>query len=182
MELWDLYTREREKTGQTMVRGEKRPEGLYTFVVHVCIFNSRGQMLIQQRQPFKRGWSGLWDVSMGGSGASGDNSQTAVERELREELGIDMSFADIRPNLTVNFEGGFDDFYLIEREVEISKLVLQPEEVKAVKWASLDEICKMIDDGTFIPYYKTFIDLLFQLRGHVGVRTRPDDTKPAPQP
>ncbi len=182
MELWDLYTRERAKTGKTMVRGEKRPEGFYTFVVHACIFNSKGEMLIQQRQPFKEGWSGLWDVSMGGSGAAVDTSQTAVERELREELGLAMSFAEIRPTLTVNFEGGFDDYYLIEKDIALADLTLQPEEVKDVKWAGLEEIETMIDGGSFIPYNKTFIALLFQLHGHEGVRTKKDDTIPSAVP
>jgi len=50
MERWDLYTQDREKTGKTMVRGDKTPEGFFHLQVHVCIFNTRGEMLIQQRQ------------------------------------------------------------------------------------------------------------------------------------
>ena len=53
MELFDLYTAEREKTGKTMVRGDRTPDGYYRLVVHVCIFDREGRMLIQQRQPFK---------------------------------------------------------------------------------------------------------------------------------
>ena len=53
MELFDLYTSDRVKTGRTMIRGEQTPEGFYRMVVHVCIFNPDGQMLIQQRQPLK---------------------------------------------------------------------------------------------------------------------------------
>ena len=64
MEIFDLYTADRERTGLTMVRGEKTPEGLYRLVVHVCVFSPEGRMLIQRRQPFKRGWSGMWDVSV----------------------------------------------------------------------------------------------------------------------
>ena len=61
MELLDLYTEDRVRTGKTMVRGTVVPEGLCRLVVHVCIFDSRGRMLIQQRQPFKSGWSNYWD-------------------------------------------------------------------------------------------------------------------------
>ena len=85
MEIFDLYTAEREKTELTMVRGTPVPEGFYRLVVHVCIFNPEGQMLIQQRQPFKKGWSNLWDISVGGSAVMGDTSRTAVERETLEE-------------------------------------------------------------------------------------------------
>ena len=176
MELFDLYTAEREKTGKTMVRGEKVPEGCYRLVVHVCIFDARGRMLIQQRQPFKHGWSNLWDVSVGGSATMGDSSRTAAERETREELGLEIDLSDVRPSLTVHWEKGFDDYYLLTQEVDLSALRLQPEEVQAVRWAEKEEILAMIDDGRFIPYEKSLIGLLFFLRDHRSTHTRSDDT------
>ena len=178
MELWDLYTRDRQKTGQTMVRGEKQPEGTYRIVVHICIFNSKGQMLIQQRQPFKEGWSNMWDITVGGSAVSGDTSSMAAGRELMEELGIDdISFDEIDPAMTVNFKGGFDDIYIVEKDVDLTTLKLQYEEVQKVKWADLDEIFRMIDDGIFIPYHKSFMELLFFMRNHKGTHTRKDRDK-----
>lgn len=111
MELFDLYTSDRQKTDRTMVRGEPTPEGCYRLVVHVCIFDSEGRMLIQQRQPFKKGWSNLWDVSVGGSAISGDSSQSAAERETLEELGLRIDPSAVRPSLTIHWEHGFDDYY-----------------------------------------------------------------------
>lgn len=178
MELWDLYTCDREKTDHTMIRGGEHPDGYYRIVVHVCIFNDRGQMLIQQRQPFKKGWSDLWDITVGGSAVSGETSRTAAERELSEELGIHISFDDRRPALTVNFPGGFDDLYLVEHNADPAGLKLQYEEVQAAKWANRDEILAMIDNGSFIPYHKSLIELLFFLRNHSGTHTRPDTTRP----
>ena len=35
MEAWDLYTKDRVKTGQTMLRGDRVPEGLFHLQVHV---------------------------------------------------------------------------------------------------------------------------------------------------
>ena len=55
MELWDIYDKDRNKTGRTMKRGEPMKDGDYHLVVHICIFSSDGKMLIQQRQPFKDG-------------------------------------------------------------------------------------------------------------------------------
>ena len=176
MELFDLYTAEREKTGRTMVRGEPTPEGFYRIVVHVCIFNPEGQMLIQQRQPFKEGWSNLWDITVGGSAISGDSSRSAAERETREELGLSVDLADVRPSMTIHWENGFDDYYILTREVDPASLHLQYEEVQAVRWASLEEILQMIDDGRFIPYEKSLIELLFFRRNHRGAHTRSDPT------
>ncbi len=169
MEIWDLYTDERVKSDKTMIRGDRVPDGYYRIVVHICIFNERGEMLIQRRQPFKKGWPGMWDVSVGGSAVAGDDSRRAAERELREELGLEWSFEGIRPMLTVNFHGGFDDVYLIRRNVDIASLTLQPEEVAEAKWASLSEILGMIDDGRFIPYDKNVISAFFSMLGQAGM-------------
>ena len=176
MELWDLYTRDREKTDRTMVRGEATPSGYYRTVIHICIFNEKGEMLIQHRQPFKSGWSDMWDVSVGGSAVSGDSSSAAAERELREELGIEMSFGDVRPSLTLNFGDGFDDIYIVKREVDISSLRLQYEEVSEVRWADANEIKRMIDEGSFIPYHKSYIDLLFFRKDNADIVTHGDNT------
>ena len=48
--------------------------------------DSDGKMLIQRRQPFKRSWSGMWDLTVGGSSVSGDTSLSAAIRETSEEL------------------------------------------------------------------------------------------------
>ena len=172
MEIWDLYTKDRIKTEETMVRGEKITKGFYRLVVHVCIFNSQGEMLIQQRQLFKSSWPNMWDVTVGGSAISGDTSQSAAEREVYEEIGYKLSLDGIRLALTINFEDGFDDMYLIKKDIEISDLYLQYEEVKAVKWASKEEILKMIDEETFIPYHKSLIELLFFMKDTKGTHTR----------
>ena len=174
MELFDLYTADREKTERTMVRGEKTPDGLYRLVVHVCIFSPEGRMLIQQRQPFKRGWSNLWDLTVGGCAVSGDSSRSAAERETLEELGLSVDLSGVRPTLTVHWEHGFDDYYVLTQPVDLKSLRLQYEEVQAVRWASREEILQMIDDGHFIPYEKSLIELLFFRRDHRSVHTRED--------
>lgn len=168
METWDIYDKNRIPTGETMVRGEEFNIGTYHLVVHVCIFNKNGEMLIQHRQPFKSGWSNLWDITVGGSVISGETSQVAAERETFEEIGYKIDLKNVRPSLTVNFDRGFDDIYLVESKVDITNLNLQYDEVKEVKWATLDKIKSMIDDGSFIPYHKSFIEVLFSMRKHMG--------------
>ena len=177
MELFDLYTRDRIRTGRTMVRGDKVPEGLYRLVVHVCIFDPEGRMLIQPRQPFKKGWSNMWDITVGGCAVAGDTSQDAAEREVREEIGLELDLQDERPTMTTTFEGGFDDYYVLTRDVDLSSLHLQYEEVQTVRWAEKGEILRMIDDGQFISYEKSLIELLFFFRNHSGTHTKGDPTR-----
>ena len=172
MELWDIYDMNRAKTGETMVRGHEFKDGCYHLVVHVCIFNKEGKMLIQQRQSFKEGWSNLWDITVGGSAVEGDSSQTAAERELFEELGIKLDLQGVRPNLTINSTRCFNDVYLVEKEVALEELTLQYEEVQDARWATLDEILSMIQSGSFIPYYPSFIQFLFESRGGYGTHQK----------
>lgn len=166
MELFDLYTENRELTGKTMERGGTVPEGLYRLVVHICVFNSRGEMLIQRRQPFKAGWPGLWDISVGGGAVAGENAKAAAERETREELGLTVTLD--RPVLTIHFDEGFDDFFITTADRPAEEFSPQYEEVAEVKWAGKEEILGKIRDGSFIPYHESLIGLLFFLRGHRG--------------
>lgn len=162
-EWWDIYTRDREKTGRTHRRGDKMKEGEYHLVVHVCIFNSSNQLLIQQRQPFKKGWPNMWDLSAGGSAVTGDSSSRAAERETYEELGIRLDLSGKRPNFTVNFSDGFDDYYIVEKDVAISDMCLQEEEVSRVRWAGREEVLRMQEQGVMVPYW--FLDKIFDMRG-----------------
>ena len=169
MELWDVYDMDRNKMNRTMVRGEAFNDGDYHLVVHVCIFNSKGEMLIQQRQPFKEGWPNMWDITLGGNSQAGETSKESIHRELLEELGIDYDFTNTRPYLTINFDNGFDDMYFLEMDLEADKLKLQYEEVQAAKWASRDEILELRKSGKFIPYYESFLSALFELKTKRGI-------------
>ena len=172
MELWDIYNAKREKTGRTMVRGDEFEKGAYHLVIHVCIFGKDGRMLIQQRQKDKHGWPNMWDITVGGSAVAGEDAAAAASRELHEELGIIIDLEDVRPNFTFNFDNGFDDFFLIEKDTELCELVFQAEEVQNAKWATRNEIKQMISDGSFIPYYPSLIDIIFDSRRRYGVHTK----------
>ncbi len=174
MEIFDLYDENRIKTGKTMVRGDKTPDGCHRMVVHICIFDSDGKMLIQQRQPFKKGWSNMWDVSVGGSAVSGDTSLSAAVREVREELGIKLDTAQLRRFITIDTGKVFDDWYAVDMDIGPSELHLQYEEVQNAKLADIDEIKSMIDKGIFIPYHKSFIDMLFHFSHNSGTITKGD--------
>ncbi len=168
MEFWDLYTRDRIPTGEIHQRGKPLPAERYHTVVHVVIFNTRGEMLIQQRQPFKEGWPNMWDVTVGGSAIAGDSSRTAAERETLEEIGLRIDLSREQPKLTIPFDVGFDDVYTLIMDVNLSSLTLQESEVQAVRWADEQEVLQMLADGRFIPYHKAFIELLFALRDSRG--------------
>lgn len=173
MELWDIYNKDRELTGHTIRRGDPLNEGEYHLVVHISIINKKHEMLIQQRQPFKKGWPNCWDITVGGSVVAGENSWQGAQRELEEEIGYKTDLSSERPSFTISFYDGFDDHYIIEREMDLKKLKLQEDEVKDVKWASKEEILELIKCGSFIPYRKEFIELIFSMKDSLGCIDEP---------
>ena len=172
MELVDLYDENRVPLGKTAERYSKKKHGEYRMVVHVCVFDHEGRLLIQQRAPEKHIWPGRWDVSVGGGVDAGETSRQGAEREVREELGYALDLTGVRPSVTVNFDGGFDDFFLVVRDVELSALHLQAEEVSEVRWATEAEVLAMVDEGRFIPYPKSFLSFLFAMRDTFGFPTK----------
>lgn len=160
-ELWDVYDSQRRRTGKTHRRGDPLKAGEYHLVVHICVFNSRGQLLIQKRQPWKKGFPGYWDLSTGGSALAGDDSRTAAQREVKEELGLDVDLSEEEVRFTFRFPNGFDDYWMIRYDVELSELHLQYEEVADARWADRDEVARLVQQGKFVPYY--FIDRIFDI-------------------
>lgn len=174
MEVWDLYNVDREKVG-SIERGQKMPDDTYHLVIHVCIFNSKGEMLIQKRNINKKTWPGAWDLTLGGSALKGETSRDAARREMSEELGLDIDFSIERPFFTIifgdKFDKGFDDFYLIEKDVDLKDVSFVDDEVEQVKWATKEEILDMIDKKEFISFHKSLISTIFDMRKQRGCMT-----------
>ena len=83
-----------------------------------------------------------------------------------------LDLTDQRPAVTVNFPEGFDDFYIVTRDLNEKSLALQKEEVSAVRWVTLKELLAMVDSGEFIPYPKGFLQFLFEIRESFGFPTK----------
>jgi len=168
MELVDLYDENRIPLGKTAERYAHKQRGEYRVVVHVCLFDKSGRLLIQQRSMKKRMCPGKWDVSAAGAVDAGETPGRSAEREVLEELGYTLDLTGIRPSITVNFSGGFDDFFIVQRDIELSELRLQEEEVDAVRWSTQEEVLEMMERGEFISYPKGFIPFLFAMRNQFG--------------
>ena len=168
MELVDLYDENRIPLGKTAERYAHKSRGEYRVVVHVCIFDRQGRLLTQQRSMEKRMCPGKWDVSAAGAVGAGETPRQSAEREAREELGYPLNLTGLRPSITVNFPGGFDDFFIVQRDIDLAALHLQKEEVSAVCWHTLEEVLEMMKRGEFISYPEGFINFLFSMRNQFG--------------
>lgn len=154
MELWDIYDKNRNKTGKIIKRGERMLEGEFHLIVHIWIKNSNNEFLIQQRSEKVKNPL-VWSTT-GGSAVSGEDSFTAALREVKEELGIDLT-----NEKGYLFEEGIyeednqrylSDTYLYFIDLDPSKLKLQTEEVKQAKFEKMSNIKQMMANGEFFIY------------------------------
>ena len=142
--------------------------GKYHLVVHVCLFNSKGEMLLQKRVMSKPLWPGMWDFSAGGAALAGERSHEAAERELFEELSIHIPLSEYRPILTVHFDDGFDDYYVVNIDDEqMGEICFQGEEIDEIRWCTYEDVVKLIKKGE-MDIVPSFVGVLFAMREKRG--------------
>ena len=165
-ELWDILDENGNVTGRLHERGKPMNKGEYHLVVYVWIENDNGEYLISQRSPNKER-PNMWECT-GGNAVAGDNSLTTALKETKEELGVVLEPQNgrlIQHHLQHdNIESrGLADIWLFRQNVDISTVILAPDETCNAMWASRDEINRMIDEGTFTTWELfTYIDELLE--------------------
>ncbi|GBE04962.1 MAG TPA: NUDIX domain-containing protein [Nitrospirae bacterium] len=98
-EFLDVVTRDGEII-KTLPRSEIHGNpSLIHRVVHVLVFNSKGELILQKRSMNKDVAPGKWDTSVGGHVNSGETLDKAVQREMEEELGITV----VRPEFLYSY-------------------------------------------------------------------------------
>lgn len=158
MELWDVYDRCFQKTGRVHERGNPLQQGDYHLVVAIYPVNSKGQVLIQRRNPNLKLLPGVW-AATGGSAIAGEDAWTACQRELKEELGITATKENAEMVAAFKRIDSFNTIWLIHTDVEIEDLTLQEEEVSDAKWVTLPEWKAMVQNGSF--HYYRYFDWLY---------------------
>lgn len=158
MELWDIYDKNKNLTGRTMVRNDwSLKDDEYHLTVLGIIRNKEDKYLITQRVMTKAWAAGWWEVSGGGVQA-GESSREAVNREVLEETGLDvaglepicmLTYARENPGEGDNY---FVDYYLFELDFSEKDVKLQTEEAMGFKLAKLEEIKELAKQGIFLHF------------------------------
>ena len=76
-------------------RSEVHGDNLRHRAVHILIFNKKGEILLQKRTRWKDRHPLLWDSSAAGHVNAGEDYNSAAQRELKEELGIDVGLKQL---------------------------------------------------------------------------------------
>jgi isopentenyldiphosphate isomerase len=175
MDEWvDILDEHGKRTGGSCLKSEAHLKGLFHPTVHVWLYTKDGRILIQQRGKHKETHPSLWDVSVAGHVASGENVKTAAIREVEEEVGLAISERDLEPirtfkaihKISEDFtDAEFHHVFLCELKEPLNHLTKQDSEVDALDLVPLlqfaDETWGMANTGKYVPhgtpYYKTII-------------------------
>ena len=131
-------------------------QGLRHRAIHVLVFNQAGQVFLQKRAMTKDASPGLWDSSCSGHVDAGEDYDTAAQRELLEELGVEASHElqrlthlEASPETTQEFIG----VYRLQHE---GPFVLDPVEIEAGDWITTEALNHQIKQTptVFCPVFR----------------------------
>ncbi len=143
MEWNDIYDENRNRTGRLHLRGSVWGEGEYGLVVCVWVYDGHGRILMTRRAP-EKSFAGTWENS-GGAAKAGEDSLTAIQRELFEETGISCAKEQFQFLRTTRDACCYFDHYCLRWEGETEAIVLLPGETDDVRWYDFEEIHQLIE-------------------------------------
>ena len=143
MEYLNLYDRKGNLLQEKGVRGQKT--GKLVGIVIIFIENSKGEFLIQKTSPSRNGEF----ATTGGHVSYGSDFLESIIREVREELGLDISDEKIIEINTYVFEKYIQKVYYLKKDIAIKDIKVDKEEVEYVKWLDKDAIEELIKNNKF---------------------------------
>src|ERR1017187_6220220 len=152
-EIFDVVNERDEVIGQAP-RREVHARGLWHRAVHVLVFNARGEVFLQKRSMIKDTAKGKWDSSSSGHLDSGEDYDTCVGRELREEIGLDLAARTAtgasQPlhrlfKIDACRETGWEFCWIYRCESE-GPFTLHPEEIETGGWFAPDAVAKWVSE------------------------------------
>jgi len=157
-ELFDIYDEQLRPLG-TATRAETHANGYWHRSFHCWLTRREGNrrfVRFQLRQTCKDTNPNCYDITAAGHLTAGETIRDAI-RELEEELGVSVSFEELRPLMQIreDLSGEVKGKPFIDREVSdvfglvcempLTELQMQPEEVAGVYEADLDELISLFE-------------------------------------
>ena len=129
-------------------------------VIHLHLFNTRGELFLQKRAKTKDIHPGKWDTSVGGHISPGETPNEALMREAGEEIGLN--------NLVPVFLGKYIWESPRERELVNSYSsisdkfpVINKDEIDEGRFWELKEIRENLGNDVFTPNFEHEFKMMF---------------------
>lgn len=131
-------------------RGEAHEkQGVFYRTIYVLIKNDKGQILCQKRSPTKDLYPDCWDLSVGGHVNFGQSYKATAVRELKEELGLNVSDEDliIKGEVLVKLPNSGEYFNVFEYNLRPSETIsTSEEEINDTRWMTIVDIKRSMQE------------------------------------
>lgn len=128
-------------------------------VVHLHVFNSKGELYLQKRPEWKDIQPGKWDTAVGGHIDLGEHVEQALFREAGEELGIEGFTPEALPQYVFRSERECEMVYPYKTVYD--KDIHPSEETSGGRFWNMDEIRESIGKDILTPNFEQEFKKLF---------------------
>ena len=121
-------------------------------VVHLHVFNGKGDLYLQRRPEWKDIQPSKWDTAVGGHVDLGECVEDALRREVQEELGI----TDFTPERITQyvFESDREKELVFVHKTTYDGEIRPSDELDGGRFWSISEIRESIGKGVFTPNFE----------------------------
>ena len=141
MEYLNLYDNKGNLLKEKGIRGVKTDK--LKGISSIFIENSNGDFLIQKTSKSRNSVY----ATTGGHVTYGSDFYDTIIREVKEELGVDISGENIIKVHNYISEHYFITLFYLKKDIDINDLKLQKEEVEYVKWLDRKTINELINNN-----------------------------------
>jgi len=122
-------------------------------VVHLHVFNDKGELFLQKRPAWKDIQPDKWDTAVGGHIDLGENAEQALKREVSEELGI----TEYEPQFVTSyvFESKVEkELVFVYKTIYNGEITPSKEELAGGRFWGIQEIKENIGKDVFTPNFE----------------------------
>ena len=134
-----------------MGKQEAHEKGLLHKAISIIIYNSEGEMMIQQRAYSKYHWAGIWSNSCCSHPRENESYSAAAHRRLYEELGFQTILTE---EFSFIYKAYDEPSGMTEHEFDTvftgvydGDMNLNADEVEAIEWIQVSDLLTDIDEN-----------------------------------
>ena len=164
-EIWDVYNRNKKKTGRIHQRGLPLRKNEYHIVIHAWVVNSNDEVIMTKRHKSKKICPNKWECTEG-SILAGESSIEGALRELDEEIGLSFEKEEgiFLTSFILERSKTIIDAFMFRRDVKLEDLILQENEVSEAMIVDREKYFEMCQNKKIISSIRYFYDIYDKLK------------------